>query len=381
MKYIKNRKSFLLKESKSKINESKPQKGNLRKGNDVLVTKNGKNAVITKTSNKGPKGEKIEHSFHSWITLKYEDGSTETIYYKGVEDKSLKYLYKSDVKKSKSVNEVNVNDEDFGEDKKDEVKYSKGVIMLKLERNEEWNKILESIADEDVYESEEEPGRFGVESDPHVTVLYGTLDDKIDLEEMKEVILNRDPINLKLVDISMFENDDFDVLKFGIESEDLNKFNSDIREKFEYENDYDDYVPHATIAYLKSGTGKKYIKDFEEEGQIELEGLNEITYSRVIDEEKEKIKLTIPLPEETEEDKTEESNENISDFLANSDVPEISEGDKVDVEMKLMVGSPVVNVTAKNDSWINDGVEMFSFLQMGDMMMIAKKKGNVWISE
>lgn len=208
-----------------------------------------------------------------------------------------------------SVNELNVNDEDFGEDKKDDVAFDKGCVMLKVERTDAWNKILESIDEEDVYESEEEPNRFGVESDPHVTVLFGTHDSEIDKEEISKTITERDAISLKMVDISMFENEEFDVLKFGVESEDLVSFNKELTEKYPYSNDHD-YTPHATIAYLKSGTGKKYIKEFTEEEVIEIEGLTEITYSRVEEDGKDKVKLSISPVEAEEEIEESVVNEN-----------------------------------------------------------------------
>ena len=267
-----------------------------------------------------------------------------------------------------AINEVNVEDEEFGEDTKDEVKFEYGCIMLKVPRNEEWNNVLESIDEKDVYEDEDQPGRFGIETDPHVTVLYGTHDNEIEMEDIKETILDREDIDLKMIDISIFENEDYDVLKFGVESEDLMEFNSNLTENYPYTNDYD-YHPHATIAYLKPGTGKKYTKVFEEDDQIEMEGLNEITYSRVIEGEKEKIKIELP----TEDDNDEESNESIKGS--------IKKGDTVNVKMTLFKGTPIHDVEAKNDSWFREGVEMFSFLQGGDMMMIAKKIEDEWISE
>jgi 2'-5' RNA ligase len=292
---------------------------------------------------------------------------------------------RSEFLSKEAINEVNVEDEDFGEDTKDGVKYEFGCIMLKVPLNEQWNSVLESIDEADVYEDEDQPGRFGIETDPHVTVLYGTHDNEIDLEDIKKTILDREGIELKMIDISIFENDDYDVLKFGVESEDLMEFNSELTEKYPYTNDYD-YHPHATIAYLKPGTGKKYTKVFEEDEQIEMEDLTEITYSRVIDGEKEKIKMNLPLEES--EDNEEENNESISDILANTPVPEeegngsIKKGDQVEVKMTLLKGAPLHTVTAANDSFIDEnGVEMFSFLEMGDIMMIAKKTEDGWISE
>lgn len=288
----------------------------------------------------------------------------------------------------KAINEVNVNDEDFGEDTKDEVKYEFGCIMLKVPRNEKWNQILESIDEEDVYEDEEQPGRFGIESDTHITVLYGTHDSDIDLEEIKETILNRKGVNIKMVDISIFENDDYDVLKFGVESEDLMEFNSELREKYPYTNDYD-YHPHATIAYLKPGTGKKYTKTFEEDEVIEITNLTEITYSRVVDGEKDKIKIELPSQELPSGDETTEESFVTGDYVNSEGYKnmrkqletQVKKGEKVNVTLNFLEGKPVSEVTVHTDSWIHEGKEIFNFLFGGDMMMIAKKTEDGWISE
>lgn len=194
--------------------------------------------------------------------------------------------------RSQFISEATLAKDHFKEGAKDDVKYEYGCVMLDLEGNEAWDKIVSEIDDDDVYIDEENPNKFGIERERHITALFGLIDSEIDLDKIKEVILNRAPIKLKIINVSMFDNEKFDVLKFGIESEDLLNFNEDLKQ-FSYKNDFPTYIPHATIGYLKKGTGKKYIKDFSEDEIIELEGLKNITYSRVIDGKKEKIKLEL----------------------------------------------------------------------------------------
>lgn len=285
----------------------------------------------------------------------------------------MKHLHNRRIFLSKKlrINELNISEEEFKKaDKKDDIKYSFGAIMLKVPRNDEWNNVLKEIDEEDVYYNEEAPGRFGVEKRTHITVLYGTHDSEIELEDIKETILNRNPINIKMTDISLFENENFDVLKFDIESEDLVKFNKELTDKYPHTNDHGEYHPHATIAYLKSGTGKKYIKKIEEDDQIILDDLVDITYSRVVEDKKEKISIKLKPIEEIEE------------TLNTGSYTNVKKGDKVEVQMNLFKDKPSIEIEAYNDSFFNDDdIEMFSFIHGGDMMMLAKKKEGKWISE
>lgn len=100
------------------------------------------------------------------------------------------------------------------------------------------------------------PGH-GLAKDFHCTALYGLHTDKAslvtDTVELK-------PITFKIGKISLFEKDDYEVLKFHIISPDIVKLNKDLRKNLEYTNSFPDYMPHATIAYLNPGTGHNYLK-------------------------------------------------------------------------------------------------------------------------
>jgi len=115
-------------------------------------------------------------------------------------------------------------------------------------------KLQEEICPCEVYDLE--PGH-GLETEPHVTILYGLHTQQLKSIQNK---INFKPVKFKIKDISLFENDTYDVLKLGIESKDLNELNREVCSKFEFTNKYPDYKPHCTIAYLMPGAGRNYLK-------------------------------------------------------------------------------------------------------------------------
>ena len=150
-------------------------------------------------------------------------------------------------------------------EKKENKKYEYGCAMLYFDFPDV-KEIHDKIEKDDIYSKE----GFGIEKESHLTILFGILSDKIeDDEEIFDTILKYDIPDLILYNASLFENDDFDVLKFDVKSkmkdykkkdDVLFKINKDLTDKFPYKTDYPDYHPHSTICYLKSNCGKKYIK-------------------------------------------------------------------------------------------------------------------------
>lgn len=131
-------------------------------------------------------------------------------------------------------------------------------------------------------------GMGGVERDPHVTVLYG-LDKKITPDQIQSIVAGQPPIPLTLGKVSIFSNDDMDVLKVDVSSPELNALNKKIESELGAPgNTFKEYKPHVTIAYLKKGEGKPY------EGSPIFEGqqiqLNNLTFSGQNGE-----KVVIPL--------------------------------------------------------------------------------------
>lgn len=100
---------------------------------------------------------------------------------------------------------------------------------------------------------------INLENDPHITVLYGiknvTRDDIknsfFKLKKMKEFDVN-------IGDVTLFKNKE-DVILLKCESDILIKLNNYFK-KLPYKKTHGTYIPHLTLAYVKSGTGEDYIK-------------------------------------------------------------------------------------------------------------------------
>jgi hypothetical protein len=86
--------------------------------------------------------------------------------------------------------------------------------------------------------------------------------DRIGIVETKVGIAGKSFGETKIGDISLFEKDDYDVLKFSAYSPSQELANKILRE-LPYENDYPIYKPHLTLAYIKGGKGKKYVEMFK----------------------------------------------------------------------------------------------------------------------
>jgi len=136
-------------------------------------------------------------------------------------------------------------------------KYSYGCVMLYFDFPE-MNKIHDAIDPKDIYEDPEDDS-YGLEDEPHVTLLFGLREEVTD-DDVKKVLdkFTFEPIKIK--ELSSFDNDVYDVLKFSVDGGgNLGDANKEFK-KFPYTSNYPDYHPHMTVAYLKSKTAKKWIK-------------------------------------------------------------------------------------------------------------------------
>ena len=117
------------------------------------------------------------------------------------------------------------------------------------------HKIHDIINHEDVYEDPTNP-TFGLEKEPHTTLLYG-LHDGVTEQDIKNVLGKFTFGTCTISNASLFENEKFDVLKFDVNGDGLYEANAELV-KYPNTQTYPDYHPHLTIAYLKPGTGKQY---------------------------------------------------------------------------------------------------------------------------
>lgn len=135
-----------------------------------------------------------------------------------------------------------------------------GCLMLNFMDNG-WKEEIESIVSPDDLYTEEEG--HGFENEPHCTVLYGFHDDAFSLDKCIEMLVPVSSLKIVADKIGIFSNEKYDVLKYDIKSDELNTLNSTFAKTFEHTNDFPEYHAHCTIAYLKPGTGEKYVKEIE----------------------------------------------------------------------------------------------------------------------
>lgn len=153
---------------------------------------------------------------------------------------------------------------EFSVNENKEQKYDYGCAMLHFDFPD-MKAIHESIDPDDVY-VEEEDRSYGLEKDPHVTLLYG-FHKNVDGDTIRKICESHTFGDIKLHTISHFENPKFDVLKFDVDGNSLHECNKDLS-KLPHTTDFPDYHPHATIGYLKRGTAKKYIDSAKNESYI-----------------------------------------------------------------------------------------------------------------
>lgn len=134
--------------------------------------------------------------------------------------------------------------------------YEYGCVSLRVDFPV-MKKIHAAIDPEDLYE-ETGDRTYGIEDETHVTLLYG-IHDGVPVADVKAIIDEFTFSKIKAYNISVFEKEEYDVLKFDVKSPELNRVNKALTE-LPHTNDYPDYHPHISIAYLQPGAGKKYIK-------------------------------------------------------------------------------------------------------------------------
>lgn len=159
------------------------------------------------------------------------------------------------------------------EGKNQKVEYGAAMVNFKIK---EWNKITSIIDKDDVYDKP----TFGIEKNPHVTILYG-FHNSVKSDEVKKLIERiidiKKPIEIEITKVSYFEakGQDYDVVKFDITSPILHKLNKALKE-LPHTSSFPDYHPHMTISYVKKGTAKKYEQKLKKTVKLRS---NEIVYS------------------------------------------------------------------------------------------------------
>lgn len=95
----------------------------------------------------------------------------------------------------------------------------------------------------------------GVEGDPHLTLLYGLLDD--DAEGPLAVASALGPASVVLGPVGVFEKGDCDVVHVEVLGEHPHLMHAALR-CLPHRLTHPEYRPHVTLAYVKKGLGRKY---------------------------------------------------------------------------------------------------------------------------
>ena len=164
---------------------------------------------------------------------------------------------------------LDMNFKEFYLIEKKDVEYDYSSVQLNFDE-EIADKIMQyssEIPDEYIYTEEDDPS-YGREDEIHTTILYG-----LDAEEPDEVVdLMKDvkPFEVNLGNISYFELEEkeYNVMKVEVESEELHALNKKLRDNVSYNNDFPDYKPHLTVAYIK--------KDFPKD-DVDVELFKDLT--------------------------------------------------------------------------------------------------------
>jgi 2'-5' RNA ligase len=135
--------------------------------------------------------------------------------------------------------------------------YEYGCVMLYF-NVPKWNSIIKNIVKySDIYDVD----GYKYETESHVTLIFG-LHQNVTEKDVKNVLKYLPDIEVELKHVNIFENKDFDVVKFDIDNYMLNELNIKLQ-SLPNTKTFDVYHPHMTIAYVKQGKGKKYIQNLE----------------------------------------------------------------------------------------------------------------------
>jgi len=142
------------------------------------------------------------------------------------------------------------------EEKLQSKKLDYGCVML-YAKVPDWEERISYIKKEDIYD--DELNDYGLEDTPHCTLLFGIHLNETDPFDVKQVMTTFMPVKSLITYMSTFNNPIYDVVKYDVPvNYQLRKYHEILKKTFPNTQDFPDYHPHMTIAYVLPGTGKKY---------------------------------------------------------------------------------------------------------------------------
>lgn len=141
-----------------------------------------------------------------------------------------------------------------------ESRYDYGCVMANIDEDDS-RKLIDfnyKTISEDILYIDEDDNSFGREQHPHVTIKYGLVQSYTE-DQIRQLLRQVTPFDIQVRGISIFENEKFDVVKFDVDGPELRKLN-EIFSSLPNHDKYPTYNPHMTIAYVKKGMGKRFVK-------------------------------------------------------------------------------------------------------------------------
>jgi hypothetical protein len=136
------------------------------------------------------------------------------------------------------------------------VKYEYGCVMLYFNLPE--IKFIHKLINPNHLYTEDNDQSYGLETEPHTTLLYGLHND-VTIGDVENIVSNFSFSVCKSHNPSLFQNEKYDVLKLDVLGDNLHEANRELK-KLPHTNSFPNYHPHLTISYLKSGYGDKYVR-------------------------------------------------------------------------------------------------------------------------
>ena len=110
---------------------------------------------------------------------------------------------------------------------------------------------------------------------PHITLKYGLHTN--DPQPVRAILAAEAPISVKFGRTEVLSGGDDDALVIKIFSPDLRRINARFKRLLPHTETYPQYQPHATVAYVRKGRGKKYVGRGDLEGRTQT--FNEVRFS------------------------------------------------------------------------------------------------------
>jgi hypothetical protein len=137
-------------------------------------------------------------------------------------------------------------------------------LMLSYDTPEFIKNLQNEIPAEELYVGAEgEEDRYGLETQSHISVLP-CLSNSTKLNDLIPQLPELSTLGANLVNISVFECDDYDVLKADVMFDSpIAGLHDELDKEFKTHSEYE-FHPHMTIAYMQKGKATQYAKELSE---------------------------------------------------------------------------------------------------------------------